>query len=212
MGRGLQVAILGAVVVGSLGGGLAALAVTAQPPAARSAAPPAPQPQPPIARPAPVPASPDPRAALQEAMRAVLTRFAAWSRDHAGEPCPDLAALGVDGRDPWGHPLQLTCTDQPADQRIGAISPGPDGIAGSDDDLASWTLGREVTELVRGARWPVAAAPHPAGKRRGSAPAASPPPHRPPAAPQQPAASNPPALAPAASPVDASTDDIPMRR
>jgi len=214
MGRGMQVAVLGAVVAGSLGGSLAALAVTAEPPA-RSPAQPSISSATAIAPPPPAPQPPDPRAATNNstthAMRAVLARFAAWSRDHAGEPCPDLAALGIAGRDPWGHPLRLTCTDQPADQRIGAISQGPDGVAGSDDDLTSWTLGREVTELVRGPRWQSASATPPAGRRRGSATASSPT-RRPPVAPPPPAARNPPELAPPSPASDASADDIPMRR
>jgi hypothetical protein len=53
----------------------------------------------------------------------------------------------------------LTCTDQPGDQLIGTISDGPDGAPGTADDIASWQLGRDVTELVRGSRWVAAAAP-----------------------------------------------------
>jgi hypothetical protein len=30
---------------------------------------------------------------------------------------------------------------------------GPDGVVGTDDDLTSWTMGRDVTELARGRRW-----------------------------------------------------------
>jgi hypothetical protein len=153
----MQLAVLGAVVVGGAGGGIAALLVAPEPapprPAPVTAAPP--PPRLPVA-PAPVPpprSAADPQVELTRAMTAVLTRFAGWARDHAGEPCPDLAALDATAPDPWGHPLALTCTDQPADQRIGAVSAGPDGIAGTGDDVASWTLGRELAELVRGARW-----------------------------------------------------------
>jgi hypothetical protein len=53
----------------------------------------------------------------------------------------------------------MTCTDQPANQTIGAISAGPDGTLGTADDVASWQLGREVTELVRGPRWVAAERP-----------------------------------------------------
>jgi len=59
-----------------------------------------------------------------------------------------------------GHPIEITCTDQPADQMIGAVSVGPDGARGTADDVGSWQLGREVTDVVRGARW-VAAPPKP---------------------------------------------------
>lgn len=55
--------------------------------------------------------------------------------------------------DSWGHPLAMTCTDQPGDQIVGAISGGPDGKLGTADDIASWQLGRDVTDLVRGGRW-----------------------------------------------------------
>ena len=101
-------------------------------------------------------------------MSAVLTRFAAWARDHGGAPCPDLALLGLAAHDPWGRDLTLTCTDQPADQIVGVLSPGPDGVIGTDDDLASWTLGPGVTSLVRGPRWKSASTPL----------ASRPPPHR----------------------------------
>jgi hypothetical protein len=55
--------------------------------------------------------------------------------------------------DPWGHPLAITCTEQPGDQIAGAISVGPDGKRDTADDIASWKLGRDVTDVVRGARW-----------------------------------------------------------
>jgi hypothetical protein len=203
----MRIAILGAVVAGSVGGSLAALVVPRGAPPPEPAAPPATAP--PVAAPAPT-APPDPRAALGSTMEAVLTRFTAWARDHAGEPCPDVAALGIDGRDPWGRPLQLTCTDQPADQRIGAISPGPDGIAGTDDDLASWNLGRPITELVRGARWPVGPTTRPATRPHSAGPSTgAPPPHARRPAPPTPTADPAPVLTP---PVDAAGDDIPARR
>lgn len=203
MGREMLMAVFGAVVVGSVGGGLAAWLSPSGSPAARSPAPPgsasrAGQP----AHPAhPVAPPPDPHALLARQMRAVLTRFAEWSRGHAGAPCPDAGALGMIVLDPWGHAIELTCTDQPAGQSAGAISAGPEGIAGSADDVASWTLGREVTDLVRGARWtspPAAVATPPAtkpqtakrSKRRASL-------HAP---------------RPSALPIDAGADDIPDRR
>lgn len=89
-------------------------------------------------------------------MAELFQRFVAWSRDHAGAPCPDAAQLGGPVRDPWGTPLELTCTDQPANQIIGAISSGPDRASGTVDDIGSWQLGREVTGLVHGARWTAA--------------------------------------------------------
>jgi hypothetical protein len=86
-------------------------------------------------------------------MQAVLVRVAEWSRSHAGAPCPDAAVLGIAALDPWGHPIGLTCTDQPGDQVMGAISAGPDGIPGNGDDVKSWNLGPGVTQLVQGPRW-----------------------------------------------------------
>jgi tRNA A-37 threonylcarbamoyl transferase component Bud32 len=135
--------------------------------AARAPAKPAPvapaipiAPPPPVvtraAEPAPLP---DKAELAKLHIRKVLTAFAGWAASHAGAPCPsasDLASAMGDAKainDPWGHAVAITCTDQPADQAVGAISAGPDGIFSSDDDVASWTLGREVTKVVAGARW-----------------------------------------------------------
>ncbi|HEY1814518.1 MAG TPA: serine/threonine-protein kinase [Kofleriaceae bacterium] len=157
---GLVVAIVG---LGVVGGGIA-LGVRAaddgdspkpstEPvPAVTSAPTPAPTPATPPAPP------PSPRARAKPRIKDVLAGFVAWSHDHAGAPCPDAATLGV-ADDPWGHPFRITCTDQPGDQIVGAISAGPDGTFETDDDIASWQLGPDVTDAVRGARWTVAAAP-----------------------------------------------------
>jgi eukaryotic-like serine/threonine-protein kinase len=171
--RGAWFAVLGVVVVG---GGIAAIVATrggapgatsaagspAAAPMAEPAAPPvaAPVPAPVPKPPAPVaPAAPDPNAELATQMKTVLAGFVAWSHDHAGAPCPSSSALGPAVQDPWGHPLALTCTDQPANQIAGAISAGPDGAPGTPDDVGSWQLGRDVTDIVHGARWVAAAAP-----------------------------------------------------
>jgi hypothetical protein len=198
----MRIAVLGAVVVGGVGGGLAAWfspstsAPAIAQPALPKPAPAAPSIVPPTspAQPTP-PAAPDPHVVIATQMRIVLARFAEWSRHHAGAPCPDGAALGAVTLDPWDHPIELTCTDQPADQRIGAISGGVDGVVGNEDDVASWTLGREVTDLVRGPRWSSTRA---ATASPATAPAAS-------------AASAKPAK-PSAMPSDAGADDIPARR
>jgi hypothetical protein len=117
---------------------------------------------PPPPTPAPAPEQIDPVADVAVRTKDVFTKFVAWSRDHRDAPCPDLAALGDSPRDPWGRPFRLTCADQPDDQMIGAISAGPDGRPGTPDDIASWKLGRDVTDLVRGARWSVTGPPvHP---------------------------------------------------
>jgi len=226
MARGMRIAVSGAVVVGVVGGGLAALHSSTESPMESPRTPPAAEPD--VRKPAP-PASPaapappvaaprDPKILLAMQMTTVLGRFVEWSRDHAGAPCPDHAALGVVVLDPWGHPIELTCTEQPAEQVVGAVSAGPDGIAGNDDDVRSWTLGPEVTDLVRGARWspapdataPPAATKTPAPQRKsersgvhdhgptrpsgtaGPPPSRSPGPHR--------------------LPGDAGADDIPARR
>jgi len=105
----------------------------------------------------PLPERADPNAEVATRMKDVLTRFVAWSREHQGASCPDIAAFGETPRDPWEQAFRLTCTDQPGDQIIGAISAGPDGSPGSADDIASWQLSRDVTDIVRGARWVVAA-------------------------------------------------------
>lgn len=229
MGRGMQIAVLGAALVGSTGGGLAALLSSPASPGPRPATRAAAQPPQPPAPAAPVPA--DPGALLTARITTVLERFADWARDHAGAPCPDLAALGVATADPWGHPIELTCTDQPADQIVGVTSAGPDGLRGNSDDVKSWTLGPAVTDLVHGARWKTAAtaaAPPTAGtgrRRRGSAAAHDrpPPPANPPTTsvssttpgPQptpSPAAPGPPPHnnRPGTPPTDG--DDIPARR
>jgi hypothetical protein len=81
-------------------------------------------------------------------IRATLGELVKWSKDHAGEACPQIKA-----RDGWGHPLVVTCTDQPSDQMFGVTSAGADGVVGSRDDLVSWRLDAETIEIARGARW-----------------------------------------------------------
>lgn len=93
-------------------------------------------------------------------MKTILAGFAGWSHEHPGAPCPKASALASVVVDPWGNPIEVTCTDQPANQMIGAISLGPDGKPGTSDDIGSWQLGPAVTGAVRGARW-VAAPPKP---------------------------------------------------
>ncbi|MDX2093759.1 MAG: protein kinase [Kofleriaceae bacterium] len=109
-------------------------------PAATTTAPPTPQPVPAL------------DAVAETAMKAQLAAFAAWTESHAGAPCPTSQELGG-GLDPWGKAYIVTCLDQPADQRIGIVSSGPDGAPNTGDDIASWTLGRTVTDIVRGTRW-----------------------------------------------------------
>ena len=188
--RGALFAVLGVLVVGggvtavavTRGGGAPgpttpAGAPTADPAGKRvpmppptdhvASAPPTSPPRPPgpvpagSASPSAPPPPHDPNVELAQRMKTVLTSFIAWSHDHPGAPCPKAPALGAAVQDPWGHPLEITCTDQPANQIVGALSAGPDGAIGTQDDVGSWQLGREVTDLVRGARWANAAHPEP---------------------------------------------------
>jgi hypothetical protein len=92
------------------------------------------------------------RAALVAQIKDALRRFVAWSHAHPGARCPDAAALGA-ALDPWGQPLRIVCSDQPADQVAGVLSYGPDGEPGTRDDVVSWALGADVTDLARGPRW-----------------------------------------------------------
>jgi len=140
-------------------------------PSAGSAASPTASPAPAAARVRQAP--PDPKATVVPSLKDTMTKFLAWSHDHPGAACPDASLLGAPD-DPWGHPPKITCNGQPADQMAGAISAGPDGVPGTHDDIASWQLGQDVTEIVRGARWQVAPAAPPTARPRPAAPPASP--------------------------------------
>ncbi|MEO7732864.1 MAG: protein kinase [Kofleriaceae bacterium] len=171
--RGLVIGVVAVLVVG---GGIAALAVpgggnkpavashgsagepTASPPVVAppvvpTPLPVVPAPPPRVAPPPKVEPPTDPSVALAGQMTAVLTSFVAWSKSHAGAACPTASALGPAVQDPWGHPIEITCADQPANQIIGAVSAGPDGTPGTADDVGSWQLGRDIGDVVRGARW-----------------------------------------------------------
>jgi len=87
-------------------------------------------------------------------MIAALDRFSKWATRHPGAACPTASELALEP-DPWGGTFDVTCTDQPGDQIIGLRSAGPDRKVNTDDDVASWSMGREVTSLVRGERWKV---------------------------------------------------------
>jgi len=215
--RGAVVAVAAVLLVG---GGIAAMAVMrGGTELAKAPAPPPPSPPAvdPVVKPAPAPvetpvaaapppapapaapaAAPDPNVELAKQMKGVLARFVEWSHSHAGAPCPKSSVLGASVQDPWGHPIELTCTDQPANQIIGAISAGPDGALGTQDDVGSWQLGRDVTDAVHGTRW-VAAAVRPATSRPTSKPAPGP------ARPPGPAVSSP-------RPAAGNEDDIPTTR
>jgi serine/threonine-protein kinase len=119
--------------------------------------------QPPPSEPSPPPAAPsepklDARADMVKRVVPMVVGFVKWSASHKGAPCPSVKELepvvgAAKLQDSWGRPVTVTCTDQPAQQIIGIVSAGPDGVAGNRDDVASWTLGDEVTELLAGPRW-----------------------------------------------------------
>jgi len=151
----------------------------------------------------------DRRPVLIAQIKDALVRFVAWASAHpAGRDarCPDAAALGAAAHDPWGQPLRIVCVDQPADQIAGVHSLGPDGLPGTRDDVVSWELGADVTDLVRGRRWTAGpnsrrAAGH-AGRGRAAAPHATAPAASPPS----------PLPGPQAGSDDVDNDGIPDRR
>jgi hypothetical protein len=216
MGRAMTIAVLCAAGVGSVGGGLIALQVspessTTQPSIGSIAPTATATPSKPAVIAQPI-TPPDPHTALVAQIEAALHRVPEWTRTHPGAPCPDLAALGMSDVDPWGHKIELTCTDQPVDQIMGAISAGADGIRGNLDDVKSWNLGPTVTQLVQGRRWgssSTASSKRRKDSRSSAAKPASSPRHSPRHEPIAPtSASTPTAPSP---PIDAG-DGIPTRR
>ena len=69
-----------------------------------------------------------------------------WAVSHAASPCPeritDLLEYVADKEavDPWNQPYEMRCGDAlPAGAKgIGIFSIGPDGKAGTADDVSSW--------------------------------------------------------------------------
>ncbi len=178
-------------------------------PGAPAGAPPAAAAPAAAASPAASPPSPETRAALVVQIKDTLRRFVAWSHTHPGARCPDAAALGA-ALDPWGQPLRIVCSDQPADQIAGVLSYGPDGEPGTRDDVVSWALGADVAAIARGPRWSasrgMATAPGPGGRHgaaRPGGPRTAPAPQLPP--PKSPAS-------PGAGSSDTDGDGIPDRR
>ncbi len=164
---GLWLALAGVVVVGGIGAFVAlkkpsgASEPVAEPeptPAAGSAS--AGHSATPVAAPAPEPVAPPPPPVDERPAKAkaqlgeIVSAFVTWSATHADAPCPTIDdVMGHAVNDPWDHAVVLTCTDQPAHQIVGVVSAGPDGAAGTADDIASWNLGKDVTEPIRGSRW-----------------------------------------------------------
>jgi type II secretory pathway pseudopilin PulG len=64
---------------------------------------------------------------------------------NAGE-CPSIKqwledkTLKSEPKDPWGHPLVITCPGEHDEGGADILSPGPDGETGNDDDIESWKL------------------------------------------------------------------------
>src|SRR5262249_49250775 len=104
----------------------------------------------------------------QERIADLVDQFRTWTTKHASSPCPTTSEVaGHDVADGWGHPIVVTCTDQPADQIVGVIALGPDGVRGTQDDIVSWKLDLAATQ---GKRWvPHASRPH-SGSKPGSRP------------------------------------------
>jgi serine/threonine protein kinase len=100
----------------------------------------------------PDPPAADPRPAqARSQLRALLSAFPAWAAEHREALCPTAAGLGA-ALDPWGRAFDVTCTDQPSDQGVGARSAGPDGAMRTEDDVVSWSLD-DATKLAPGPRW-----------------------------------------------------------
>ncbi len=49
--------------------------------------------------------------------------------------------------------MTITCSEQPGTQIIGIVSSGPDGAPGTDDDVSSWSIDRDLATSLRGPRW-----------------------------------------------------------
>jgi hypothetical protein len=89
------------------------------------------------------PAPADPAKLTAEHITAVMSAVADWAKTHANAACPTIDDIGdgssrVDG---WGHALTMTCVDQGGDRVVAVRSAGPDGIASSDDDVVSSSVG-----------------------------------------------------------------------
>ena len=73
------------------------------------------------------------------------TAYARWQLDHEAR-CPQtinelVKYMSKDGtKDPWGSEYTMVCGDQaPAEVKgFGVASAGPDGKAGTEDDVKSW--------------------------------------------------------------------------
>ena len=101
------------------------------------------------------PSPPDLHGEVARQLQTIADAFVRWASSHPGAPCPTTAALGLELLDPWRHPFQITCTDQPGDQIVGIVSSGEDGTLGTTDDISSWQVGAHG---INGSRWKTSAA------------------------------------------------------
>ena len=91
---------------------------------------------------------PDPKAlALLTVKKLAYEAFGEWSQSHPDKACPekleDLTGYLhlASTEDPWGQPYKMYCGQNlPAGAKGGlaVLSTGPDGRAGTDDDIKSW--------------------------------------------------------------------------
>jgi len=81
------------------------------------------------------------------ANKIAVEAYPSWAMAHPDKQCPDkLDDLGEylgDKSllvDPWGHPYRLYCGPgvPPGVKGLGVASLGPDGEAGTADDIKSW--------------------------------------------------------------------------
>jgi hypothetical protein len=86
-------------------------------------------------------------------MAAVLRDFTSWATSHVGRGCPTIADISKTTTDGWGHPLKLTCKDQPDTQQIGLVSAGRDGKLDNGDDIKSWSADASLMAIAPGPRW-----------------------------------------------------------
>jgi hypothetical protein len=157
--KGLYLGIAGIVVAGGvaaavvLAGGSARHVQAAPPPPAVAVQAPPPK-QPDIPPPPIVPDHPNNTKLFEDtdaALVRVVAAFPAWARMHATLPCPTTEqVVGHPVPDAWGHPIAVTCTDQPDGYIVGARSAGLDGQPNTGDDLVSW---RADPTVAKGARW-----------------------------------------------------------
>jgi serine/threonine protein kinase len=94
-------------------------------------------------RTAAAPAKPDAAKVTGDRIAAVMKSLGDWATAHPHAVCPMLDDLGTaDARaDGWGHTLVISCDDHSGVRMATVRSAGPDGVAGTSDDVLSSSLG-----------------------------------------------------------------------